>query len=204
LHTGNYHGHKVPILDINTEQTLWATFQGSLIFSVALLSILISRLRATPLEMRRWWLLLGSVLFVLGTDEIVAIHDRFQDATGHPGQIVLIPVAIVGVVAWWKVLGEISGNRRVRNLFVAGAVFWFLSQSVDIVFQEHFRWTIVPEEMMETLGSTCWLFALAYWLCDVLPVGLFPLEPVTGMVTGGITGSKSAPGAEQPAEAPTG
>ena len=24
---------KVPILDINTEQTLWATFQGSLIFS---------------------------------------------------------------------------------------------------------------------------------------------------------------------------
>ena len=40
LHTGNYHGHRVPILDINTEQTLWATFQGSLIFSVALLALL--------------------------------------------------------------------------------------------------------------------------------------------------------------------
>jgi hypothetical protein len=204
LHNGNYHGHKVPILDINTEQTLWATFQGSLIFSVALLSFLISRLRATRLGMRPWWQLLGGVLLVLGLDEIVAMHDRFQEATGHPGQIILIPVAIVGVVAWWKVLGEISGNRRVRSLFIAGAAFWFVSQSVDVIFQEHFRWTIVPEEMMETLGTTCWLFALGYWLRAVLPVGLFPLNPVAGMLTGRITGTKRESGVEQPAQTPTG
>jgi hypothetical protein len=208
LHTGNYHGHRVPILDINAEQTLWATFQGSLIFSVALLSFLISRLHATPIAMRPWWKLLGAVLLVLGTDEIVAMHDRFQDATGHPGQIILIPVAIVGIAAWWKVLGEISGDQRVRRLFIAGAAFWFVSQAVDIVFQEHFRWTIVPEEMMETLGSTCWLFALGYWLCAVLPVGLFPLKLAAGMPTRRITrsraGSKAAPGLEEPAEAPTG
>ena len=49
---------------------------------------------------------------MLGLDEIVAIHDRFQDATGHPGQIVLIPVAIVGVVAWCKVLNAISDNAQ--------------------------------------------------------------------------------------------
>jgi hypothetical protein len=205
LHKGNYHGHQVPILDINTEQTLWATFQGALIFSVAGLALLISRLRATPAHMRRWWQVLGAVLLVLGTDEIVAMHDRFQETTGHPGQIILLPVAIVGVVAWWKVLREIRPNRRVRELFIAGAALWFLSQAVDVVFQEHFRWTIVPEEMLETLGTTCWLFSLGYWLRSVLPVGLFPLDPVAGMLTGGrITRGQTV---EQPAEAeqaPTG
>jgi hypothetical protein len=204
LHTGNYHGHQVPILDINTEQTLWATFQGSLIFAVAGLALLISRLRATPAHMRRWWQVLGGVLLVLGTDEIVAIHDRFQETTGHPGQIVLLPVAIIGVVAWWKVLQEIRVERRVRTLFIAGAALWFLSQAVDVVFQEHFRWTIVPEEMLETLGTTCWLFSLGYWLRSVLSVGLFfPLDPVAGIVTRRrITGEQPAEAEQAPA--PTG
>jgi hypothetical protein len=53
LHTGNYHGHRAPILDVNTEQTFWATLQGSLIFAVALLSMLVGRLRVTAGEMRR-------------------------------------------------------------------------------------------------------------------------------------------------------
>ena len=63
---------------------------------------------------------------------------------------------------------------------------------------------IVPEEMMETLGSTCWLFALGYWLCAVLPVGLFPLDPVAGMLNGRAIAKPDA-GAEpdQPAQTPT-
>jgi hypothetical protein len=203
LHTGNYRGHRVPILDINTEQTLWATIQGSLIFAVALLSILIARLRATPGETKRWWMLLGSVLIVLGADEIIAIHDRFQEATGHPGQIVLIPVAILGVVAWWKVLNATSGNRRVRQLLIGGAALWLVSQAIDVTVQGDIRWTIVPEELMETLGTTCWLFALGFWLRAVLPVGVFPLKPVAGMLTG--KGGIARLGESgQPAQTPTG
>ena len=119
---------RVPVLDLNTEQTLWATFQGSLIFC-----------RRADRDPDRppagdagrdeaVVAAAGGVLMVLGLDEIVAIHDRFQDATGHPGQIVLIPVAIIGVVAWWKVLSEISDNgwpatvhrRRGRLVRLAG------------------------------------------------------------------------------------
>jgi hypothetical protein len=187
LHTGDYTGHRVPILDVNAKQTLWATFQGSLIFSAALLSILIGRLRATPVEM--WWLLLGAVLFVLGGNEIIALHDRFQDATGRPGQIVLTLFAIVGIVAWFKILDATSKNDRVRRLLIAGVAFWFVSQAIHVTFQGNIRWTdirwtIVPEELLEALGSTCWLFALGYWLRAVLPVGVFPLKPVAGMLTG--------------------
>jgi hypothetical protein len=184
LHTGDYRGHRVPILDINTEQTLWATFQGSLIFAVGLLSVLVGRLRATPAETKPWWLLFGGALFVLGADEIIAVHDRLQDATGDPGQIVLIPIAILGIVAGFRLLGVTAAHERTRRLLIAGASFWFVSQAIDVLIQAHVRWTIVPEELLETLGSTCWLFALGYWLRAVLPVGVFPLKPVAGMLTG--------------------
>lgn len=202
LHTGDYTGHRVPILDLNAEQTLWAMFQGSLIFSVGLLSILTGRLRATPAEMKSWWLLLGGALFVLGADEIIAAHDGFRDPTGHPGQIVLIVVAIAGIVAWLKILGATSRNDRVRRLLIAGAAFWFVSQAIDVTIQGDMRWTIVPEELQETLGSTCWLFALGYWLRAVLPVGVFPLKPVAGMLTGKTTITQL--GQSERAEAPTG
>jgi hypothetical protein len=182
LQTNDYHDHRVPILDINTEQTLWATLQGGLIFAVAGLSILVGRLRATPVECKPWWLLLGAVLIVLGADEIVAVHDRFQDATDLPGQTVLIPVAFFGILAWWKVVGAVATQRRVRNLMVAGAALWLLSQGVDVLVQDDYRWTIVPEELMETFGTACWLFALGHWLRTVLPVGVFPLKPVEGML----------------------
>ena len=185
LHTGNYHGAEtVPILDLNNEQTLWATLQGLLIFCVGALSFLAANVRATGPEMKRWWMVMGGVLFVLGADEIVAIHDRFQDATGLPGQTILLPVAVLGVIAWLKVLAEISDNRTARDLFVAGAALWFVSQLIDVTIQGQMRWTITPEELGETLGSTLWIFSLVTWLRAVLPVGLFPPEPTAAQLNG--------------------
>jgi hypothetical protein len=164
LHTGNYHhAEKLAVLDLNNEQTLWATFQGSLIWIAAGLSLLIGLIHPDA-ERRRWWLLLGGVLFVLGSDEVIAIHDRFQDVTGYPGQIILAPVAIVGIVAWWKVLQELSANRLACTLLITGAAIWAYSQASDILLNPSFRWTITPEEVGETVGSTCWVFALLVWL----------------------------------------
>ena len=48
LHTGNYHGsERIAILDLNNEQTLWATFQGGIIWAVAGLSLLTGALAST-------------------------------------------------------------------------------------------------------------------------------------------------------------
>lgn len=204
LQTNDYHDHSVPILNINNEQTSWATLQASLIFVVAGLSILIARLRATPAECKPWWLLLGAVLIVLGADEIVAVHDRFQDATDLPGQTILVPIAIVGVVAWWKVVVAVAAERRVRDLMIAGAALWLVSQGLDVLVQDDFRWTIVPEELLETFGTTCWLFALGHWLRSVLPVGVFPLKPVEGMLDAPRTITPLPETGGRRAEAPTG
>src|SRR4051812_14229418 len=165
LHRGNYEfSERLAVLDLNNEQTLWATFQGSLIFATALVAAIISRLNVTRAEMKRWWVMLAAVLTVLGLDEIVAGHDRLQGSTGLPGQLVLVPVALVGIVAWLKVLAEMWAEETPRKLFIAGAVLWFLSQAIDVTVQHSMRWTITPEEVMETLGSTLWLTALLYWV----------------------------------------
>jgi hypothetical protein len=167
LHTGNYrHSERAPILDLNNEQTLWATFQGSLIWVVGGIAVLIACLESTRAATRRWWLTLGLVLLVLGADEVIAFHDRFQEAVVHPGQIVLAPLAILGVIAWWKALREISADRVARALFITGAIFWFLSQASDVFLNpiESLRWTITPEELGETIGSAFWMFALLTWL----------------------------------------
>jgi hypothetical protein len=164
LHTGDYHGSRAPILDLNAEQTIPATYSGCLLFAAGGLGLLIGRIRATPQPERIWWLLLGVVLVVLGADEIVAIHDRFQDATDQPGQIILFPVAIAGIAAWWKVLGFLSEDRHARRLFIAGAAAWGLSQASDLLLNPVLRWTITPEELGEMLGSSLWLFSMLTWL----------------------------------------
>jgi hypothetical protein len=188
LHTGNYHrAEKLAILDLNNERTLSDTFQGALLLIAGGLAILTGRLGVTRAEARRWWLLLGIVLIPLGAEQILAIHSRFQDATGLPGQVILIPIAVFGVIAWLAVLGELSGNRLARALFIAGAAFWLFSQMSDVLLNpiDAFRWTITPEETAESLGSALWLFSFLIWLRSVLPAGLImPPELSAGQLNG--------------------
>jgi hypothetical protein len=187
LHTGNYHrAEKIAILDLNNERTLSDTFQGALLFAAGGLAILTSRLRVTRTEAKRWWLLLGIVLIPLGAEQILAIHSRFQDATGLPGQVVLIPIAVFGVIAWLKVLDELSAHRLARTLFIAGAVAWLFSQMSDVLLNpiDAFRWTITPEETAESLGSAFWLFSFLLWLRSVLPIGFMAPAPTAGQLNG--------------------
>lgn len=187
LHTGNYHdAEKIAILDLNNERTLADTFQGSLLFIAGGLAILASRLRVTRPDAKRWWLLLGLVLIPLGAEQVLAIHSRFQDATGMPGQVILLPIAVFGVIAWLKVLPEVSTNRLARTLFIAGAAAWAFSQFSDVLLNpiDALRWTITPEETSESLGSAFWVFSFLIYLRSVLPLGFTPPEPSAGQLNG--------------------
>jgi hypothetical protein len=167
----------IGILDLNNEQTLAATFQAGLLFAGGALAVVTSRLRATAADMKRWWLTLGVVMVVLGADQMVAVHSRFGDSTGVPGQLILLPFAIAGVLAWLKVLRAMWDNRLARTLFIAGACFWVFSQASDLLLDSLLNWTTTPEETSETTGSMLWMFSLLVWLRAALPIGLKPPEP---------------------------
>jgi hypothetical protein len=205
LHIGNYHGSKAPILDVNTEQTIPATFSGGLLLVAGALALLAGSLRSTTPAERRWWVALAAVLSVLGMDEIAAIHDRFQGGTGIPGQTILMPAAILGLFAWWKVLRYLRPSRRARLLFLGGAVFWALTQASDLILNPVARWTIVPEETGEMIGSTLWLFALLWWLRHVLtpvpPLASEHSQPVLTVSSRPVGAASPQPSGER---APTG
>jgi hypothetical protein len=195
----------VGILDLNNEQTIPATFQAALLLGTGALALVTGSLRATRAETRRWWSVLGVVFVILALDQIVAVHGRFGDTTGLPGQIILMPIAIAGMISWLKVLGDIWSNRLVRALFIAGAVFWCASQASDLFLDgiESLSWTTIPEETSETTGSLLWLFSVLIWLRTKLPVGLTLPEPVIAQLDGRPAGEQT-PARSGRVQAPTG
>jgi hypothetical protein len=167
---------KIGILDLNNEQTLETMFQMYLLLAAGVAALVVGRLRVTAAEMKRWWIVLGLVLVFLGANQVLAMHNRFGDATDLPGQVILVPVAIAGVVSWLKVLRAIWGNRFARALFIAGAVVWIYSQASDLAFDAGHAWTTTPEETGESTGSLLWLLSILAWMRAALPVGLMPPE----------------------------
>jgi hypothetical protein len=163
------------IFDLNTEQTIPALFSGLVLMWGA--SLAFAGYREWG-DRSRWWLALGCVLLFLGTDEILAIHEEFQGRTGHWGQLSLMPVVMVGAAAWAAVLRRLWPNRLPALLFAAGAGAWITSQAIDLLLNEPFRWTVVPEEMLEVSGST--LFCLGL---------LVALRPLVGSAPGAVEGT---------------
>ena len=104
-------------------------------------------------------LALALVFTFLGIDESTALHEILQDRVHLWGQAVLAPVALIGVAAWWVTLGRLRPQPMAARLFALGGVSWALSQAIDYALNEHWGWTIVPEELLEMSGSA--LFALA-------------------------------------------
>ncbi len=171
LHTGNYHGHVAPVLDVNTEQTIPATFSALLLVGAGSLAMLAATMVAMPRKDRPWWSWFGLVMMALALEEVAAIHDTFQDVTGLPGQIILLPLAIGGIVVWCKLLPRTAKRPDVRALLIAGAAVWLVSQVSDLLLNPIMRWTIVPEEAAEMVGSTLWLLAAALLVRQLLAEG---------------------------------
>ena len=103
--------------------------------------------------------MLALVFAFLGLDEIAALHEAVQDRVHVWGQAVLAPVVFVGVYAWWATLQRLRSEPPAGMLFMLGAGAWIVSQLIDAALNEHWGWTIVPEELFEMAGSA--LFGLA-------------------------------------------
>jgi hypothetical protein len=152
-------GGDLRAFDLNKEQTFPATFSGVLLLAAGGLALLNGLVRSETATGRRWWIVLALVFAFLGLDEIAALHEAVQDRVNVWGQAVLTPVVLLGVYAWWVTLRQLRSERPAGTLFLLGAAAWIVSQGIDAAFNEHWGWTIVPEELIEMMGSA--LFALA-------------------------------------------
>jgi hypothetical protein len=155
-------GGDLRAFDLNKEQTFPATFSGALLLAAGGLALLNGLVRSESVSGRRWWIVLALVFVFLGIDEIAALHEAVQDRVHVWGQAVLAPVVLVGIYAWWVTLLRLRDEPPAGNLFLLGAGAWIISQLIDAAFNEHWGWTIVPEEIVEMAGSA--LFAVALFV----------------------------------------
>ncbi|MGH2978258.1 MAG: hypothetical protein ACRDLQ_01300, partial [Solirubrobacterales bacterium] len=171
-------GGDLRVFDLNKEQTFPATFSGVLLLAAAGLALLNGLVRSETAAGRRWWIVLALVFAFLGIDEIAALHEAVQDRVNVWGQAVLMPVVLVGVYAWWVTLRQLRSEPPAGTLFLLGAAAWIVSQGIDAAFNEHWGWTIVPEELFEMAGSAMFGLALLVALRKLVARETAPLpEP---------------------------
>ena len=163
-------GGDLRVFDLNKEQTFPATFSGLLLLGAGFFALLNAVVRCPNPADRLWWLVLAGVFAFLGIDEMTALHEALQDRVHVWGQATLIPIVIAGGIAWWMTLKRLGMHSLAGRLLIAGAVTWALSQGIDAALNEHWGWTIVPEELIEMLGSTMFGLAMLVAVKEVVPV----------------------------------
>ena len=183
-------GVQAHVLDLNAEQTLPALFSGALLVAAGGLALMLWRVAPPGGPHREWWRALAVVFTLLGIDEVAALHEEVQDATGiHPGQLVLLPLVAVAGAAWIATLRYLTGQAAARWLWIGGAGAWALSQAIDATQpRERFVWSVVPEESLEMAGSALFAIALLLLLRSLLVGAAAP-------------GDAGLPGARAPAGA---
>ena len=67
-------------------------------------------------------------------------------------------------------LQQVRQEPPAGTLFLAGAAAWLVSQGIDAAFNEHWGWTVVPEELLEMLGSALFGLALLVAVRELLAV----------------------------------
>jgi hypothetical protein len=83
--------------------------------------------------------------------------------TGVSWQVFYAPVVVSAALAWFVVLRRLPLGSA-RALWVGGAAAWLASQVFEAVQWDGdrlaHRWTFVPEEMLEMIGTLAWGLAL--------------------------------------------
>jgi len=153
-------GGDLRVFDLNKEQTFPATFSGILLLGAGAFSLLNGVVRCPRAVDRRWWLVLAAVFAFLGIDEITALHEAVQDRIHLWGQASLGPIVVAGAAAGWITLKRLGFHSLSGRMFMFGALIWAGSQGIDLALNEHWQWTIVPEELLEMGGSAMFGFAM--------------------------------------------
>lgn len=113
---------------------------------------------------QRWWFGFALVLAWMSFDEVVALHERLESATGVDWQLLYLPIAAAAALCWLHVRARLG--PRGRLFMVAGATAWVASQLLELLQWRDDTKTaeylalMVPEELLEMTGSLLFLTAL--------------------------------------------
>lgn len=159
---GVLYGDEVRLVSLGAEFTIPAAVSGGILLMAALAAVLASSLWPGPRANARAAIALACLFALMALDEMFYFHERLETWTGIDWQVLYLPVALVGGVAWLMVLRRLLVYPHAAWLFVGGAVAWVASQGIELVQWDGdvlvYPWLTFPEETLEMTGSL--LFAL--------------------------------------------
>jgi hypothetical protein len=146
--------------NLDAEGSLPSLFSAALLYGAAALATL-AVIRG---RLERWVLSVAALWFFLGVDDANGVHEKLQSTTGVDWQILYAPLAAAGIVLFIALLKTVTIVPG--RLLIVGAFAWTSSQVLELV--EHgrtrpvdlYNWYMVPEEVLEMVGSVCFLIAM--------------------------------------------
>ena len=155
-----YSSESFELWNLDAEGSAPSLFSATLLYGAAALATL-AVIRG---GLERWVLSVAALWLFLGVDDANGIHEKLQSATGVDWQILYAPLAAVGIVLFIALLKTVTVVPG--RLLIVGALAWTSSQILELV--EHgrvrpvdlYNWYMVPEEILEMVGSVCFLIAM--------------------------------------------
>ncbi len=148
---------------LNAEWSLPAAYSGLLLLATGLLAVRAGTMRP-PVRSSVALLGLGVLFTFMAFDEVLAVHERLEEAVHLAWYKLYAPVAAVAGVAWLAVVRATWPRRGVRLALIGGSACWLVSQLIETQQYDGaelvHRWTILPEEVLEMTGSLLFLLAM--------------------------------------------
>lgn len=149
-------------LGLDTEFSVPAAFSAMLLLSAAALAHCAAAVhRPRPDSALRC---VAGLFAFMAFDEIFVIHERLEKLADVSWQTLYAPLVLFGAVAWLISLAQLRAVPLAPWSYVAGAAAWVASQVFESVQYDDdvlvARWTVLPEEGLEMVGSLLFVLAL--------------------------------------------
>jgi len=158
-------GASTDFFDLDGEDT-FVTVLTSVALLWAALAALVSGLLAAG-RLRPLLHALAGFFAFMALDEGLSFHERIEAAAGIDWQELYIPIFLIGAVAGVGTVIALRGLRAAQLTFLAGGGAWFVAQVLEEVQWGSddqpirlYNWLMVPEELLEYVGSALWFVAL--------------------------------------------
>jgi hypothetical protein len=166
-------GASTDFFDLDGEETFVTVLTGASLLAAALGAavagyVVVGRARLL------FHTLAGFFAF-MALDEMLSFHESIERTTGIDWQILYLPIFLIGAVAGIGALLVLRGLRVAWLTFLAGGLAWFVAQ----VFEQiqwgaddepiaNYNLLMVPEELLEYVGSALWFVAFVLVIRHVL------------------------------------
>ena len=178
-------GASTDFFDLDGEKTFITVLTGGALLAAALGAlvagyVVVGRARLV------FHTLAGFFTF-MALDEVLSFHESVERSTGIDWQQLYLPIFLIGAVAGIGALLALRGLRVAQLTFLAGGAAWFFAQAFEEIQWgagdepiAHYNFLMVPEELLEYLGSALWFVAFVLVIRHVLAQGARTPTPVAG------------------------